>query len=477
MNPHAELILITDELARRKARRKLFNYFPDTGSLRRELYVKHLSFFQAGASYRERCFMAGNRCGKSETGGCEVTYHLTGLYPDWWEGKRFDRPTDGWAAGDTSQTVRDILQGKLCGTPGVPGDQGTGLIPGDLIINATKKRGQPDAFETVFVRHISGGVSTLTFKSYDQGRESFQGTSKDFVWLDEEPNMHIYTECLLRTMTTGGMVLLTFTPLSGMSEVVLSFMPGGKMPQDMANKFIVMATWDDAPHLSQAVKDELWSSLPPHQRKARSQGVPSLGSGAIYPVEEDFITVKDFIIPQHWPRSFAMDVGWNWTAAVWGAVDRESDTSYLYACYKRSQAEPPIHAAAIKSRGDWIPGVIDPASRGSSQNNGEKLIQLYRDCGLSLIPADNAIEAGLYDVWTGLSTGKLKVFKSMALWFDEFRLYRRDEKGKIVKENDHLQDCTRYFYRSGRTAATTKPVVLEPGTIIGDYHKKSAMCS
>ena len=93
--------------------------------------------------------------------------------------------------------------------------------------------------------------------------------------------------------------------------------------------------------------------------------------------------------------------------------------------------------------------------------------------------ADNAVEAGIHDVWTALSTGRLKVFKSLAPWFDEFRLYRRSDNGKgtIVKVNDHLMDCTRYWWRSGRQAAITKPVVAEPGQIIGDFHKKSAMCS
>jgi hypothetical protein len=254
-------------------------------------------------------------------------------------------------------------------------------------------------------------------------------------------------------------------------------MPGGKLPGDLSKKFVVTATWDDAPHLTPAVRQELWDALPPHQRKARSQGVPSLGSGAIYPVEEEFITVKDFLIPAHWPRSFALDVGWNWTAAVWGAVDRETDTGYLYACYKRSQAEVPIHAAAIKGRGDWIPGVIDPASQGSSQISGEKLVQLYREQNLSLATADNAVEAGIYDLWTGMSTGKLKVFKSLAPWFDEFRLYRRDEKGKIVKSNDHLMDTTRYWWRSGKAIAITRPVMMDPGMILGQHHKQSAMCA
>lgn len=204
--------------------------YPETGELRRELYVKHCEFFAGGIKHRERLFLAANRVGKSEgVGGYEVTLHLTGLYPAWWGGYRFSGPIAAWAAGDTSKTTRDIIQAKLLG----PVDAlGTGLIPGDSLVGRPlAKAGVPDAFEIVKVKHVSGGVSTLQLKSYDQRREAFQGTEQDVIWLDEEPPLAIYTECLMRTMTTNGLILCTFTPLMGLSEVVLSFLPGGKVPE------------------------------------------------------------------------------------------------------------------------------------------------------------------------------------------------------------------------------------------------------
>lgn len=479
---HAEMIAAYAEMARRKARKRFFDYFPDTGPLRRDLYQKHLAFFRAGATYRERAAIAANRVGKTEgMGGYEMTCHATGLYPGWWEGKRFNHPIDAWASGDTSETVRDIIQQKLVGPPEKEDQWGTGLIPGDLLLGYERKsHGVKNALESIMVRHVpTGGVSVIGLKSYEQGRKKFQGTAKHVIWNDEEPPEDVYDEELLRTMTCGGIVMNTFTPLSGITAVVLRFMPGGKMPDAMDVRFAIQADWDDVPHLDEKSKKELYDALPPHQREARSKGIPVLGAGAIYPVDEDFIKVPDFIIPAHWPRSYGFDVGWNNTAAVWGALDRETDTGYLYACYKRGQAEPPIHAAAIKGRGDWIPGVIDPASRGGSQKDGEKLLNLYQDEKLILSLANNAVEAGILDVWTALSTGKLKVFRSLAPWFDEFRLYRRSDNGKgtIVKVNDHLMDCTRYWYRSGRGVAITKPIVMEPNMIVGDYFKKSAMCS
>lgn len=152
-----------------------------------------------------------------------------------------------------------------------------------------------------------------------------------------------------------------------------------------------------------------------------------------------------------------MDVGWNYTAAVWGALDREGgNVLYLTHAYKRSQAEPSVHAHGIKAPGDWIPGFIDPASRGRGQKDGSQLFSDYCQLGLKLQPADNGVESGLYSVWNRMSTGRLKVFKNLGPWLEEFRLYRRDEKGNVVKSNDHLMDATRYL-ESRIAGMITKP--------------------
>lgn len=452
----SELVELLEEKALRVSRRKIKTYFPDEGALRRELYPKHLSFFEAGKSFRERLMLAANRVGKTESVGVyELTMHLTGDYPDWWNGRRFDKAVKAWAAGDTNQTVREILQEKALG---VAGHFGTGVIPFDSIIKTTRKAGVSEAIDSVYIKHKSGGTSVLAFKSYEQGRESFQGSEQDIILLDEEPPMDVYTECLLRTMTNNGMLMLTFTPLRGMSQVVLSFLPNGKLDgENNSSKFVVMATWDDVPHLDDKVKKELWDSIPPFQRDARSKGVPQLGAGAIYPVPESDIVVDDFPIPEHWAKVYGMDVGWNRTAVVWGALDRDTDTVYLFSEHYRGQAELIIHAESIKSRGEWIQGVIDPASRGRSQVDGMQIYEQYTQMGLQLQPAMNAREAGLYAVWQRLSSGKLKVFKSMSNWLSEFRLYRRDEKGAIVKENDHIMDATRYLIMSGIDIASTEP--------------------
>jgi phage terminase large subunit-like protein len=450
-----ELLALLEERERRTRTRKYLTYYPESGQLSRHAYDKHMEFFKAGLTHMERAAIAANRVGKTTMSAYETTLHLTGLYPEWWPGRRFTHPVEWWAASDTGETTRDIMQLELLGKID---HIGTGMIPKDCIIGEpSRRRGVADAVDTVRVKHVTGGESSLSFKSYDQGREKFQGTKKDGISLDEEPGMGVYTECLTRLMATSpgatdGTMLCTFTPLQGMSAVVLSF-----LNDPNPNRFVLTLGWDHAPHLSEESKDKMRKAFPPHEVDARSKGTPSLGSGAIFPVPESDILVDDFPIPDHWPRCFGLDIGWNRTAAIWGALNRDNDTLYLYAEHYRGQAEPAIHAASIKARGDWIPGVIDPASRGRTQNDGTQLIQMYKDLGLDIEIANNAVESGIYEVWTRLSTGRMKVFKSCTNWLSEFRLYRRDEKGRIVKVNDHLMDASRYLISSGLARASTKP--------------------
>jgi phage terminase large subunit-like protein len=220
---YAEKVALLEILREAEEREKFkghFSLFPDEGIYSYDKYPKHMEFFEAGALHRERIFMAANRVGKSLSGAYEMTCHLTGMYPVWWEGKRFFDQTDCWAAGDTSQTTRDIVQSVLMGDVG---QFGTGLIPGDLLSDVRMRPGVPGGVDSLRVKHTSGGFSKLGFKSFDQKRRSFQGTAKHAIWLDEEAPHEVYGESLIRTMTTGGCVYVTFTPLQGMTPFVTEF--------------------------------------------------------------------------------------------------------------------------------------------------------------------------------------------------------------------------------------------------------------
>lgn len=230
------------------------------------------------------------------------------------------------------------------------------------------------------------------------------------------------------------------------------------MPEVNASKFYTMAGWDSVPHIDEKTKRELEANTPPHLRAARMRGEPSLGAGAVYPVSPDEIRVTPFPIPDYWRRGYGMDVGWNRTAATWGAYDLDSDVIYLTGEHYVGQQPPSVHADAIKARGKWMPGFIDPASQGSSQVDGKKLIDEYRKLGLNLAMADNAVEAGILEVYQRLVSGRLKVFSTLTHWFDEYRFYIRDEKnGKVIKKNDHLMDASRYLVMAARRMAV-RPV-------------------
>lgn len=231
------------------------------------------------------------------------------------------------------------------------------------------------------------------------------------------------------------------------------------------SRVMISAGWDDVPHLDSEAKRELLEETPEWLREARSLGKPSMGAGAIYPIAEANIRCDPFAIPAHWPRCYALDVGWNWTVALWCAYDRDNLTKYLFGEYYGSEELPAVHAAAIKARGDWVPGVIDPAANNRAQKDGDRLMVDYVNEGLILTKADNAVSAGLLKTYQDLYLGRTKVFSTLQYFFSEYRLYRRDEHGKIVKKKDHLMDCMRYIHNSGSQVAIVKPVRKGPSLI------------
>jgi phage terminase large subunit-like protein len=386
------------------------------------------------------------------------------------------------AIGSTARSTRDTVQRELLGTIGA---WGTGMIPADCIGQVWAMPGTPQGVDMMKVKHVSGGWSTIGFKNYEQPIEAFYGTALDWVWGDEIIPINIYNECLVRTMTTNGIIYITFTPLKGLTPLVVKFCEDadylagaqrilGFLPDDEEEeeqptlvasksfKAIVQAGWDDAPWLGEEEKAKILDASEPHLRETRRSGVPSMGSGAVYPITADQILVSPFEIPNHYRRLYAMDVGWNRTAALWGAIDPDTDTLYIYSEHYVGEQPPPVHAAGVRSRGEWIPGVIDPASRGRSQVDGAQLLQTYKDLGLKLTKADNAVEGGIQEVWERLSTGKLKVFNTLPNFAKEYVLYRRDDKGKVVKQNDHLMDCLRYLVTSINKARSLSQIVSAP---------------
>ena len=217
------------------------------------------------------------------------------------------------------------------------------------------------------------------------------------------------------------------------------------------SKFVVNLTWDDVPHLTEQAKKEMLAGCSPHERDARSKGIPQLGAGAIYPIVEDDVVIEPFSIPVTWPRAAGMDVGWKKTACIWGAYDPKSDTLYLYSEYYRGYAEPAVHADAISARGRWVPIAVDCHSDRHSEAGGTALLNIYDKYGLNICKANNGpgtFETSLLEVYQRLSSGRLKIMSHLLNTLGEFRVYRRNPDGRIPEQPDHLMDAMRYLVMS-----------------------------
>ncbi len=444
-----------EELERRKTFRRKDFFVP---------YAKQQTFFDAGSTKRERALLAGNQLGKTEAGAFETACHLTGEYPEDWMGRIWTRPTKGWAAGETGLLTRDVQQKKLCGEPGVAELLGTGFIPKENILDVSLARGVTDAYDTVVVKHMpprgkTDGQSILRFKSYEQGRKKFQGETLDFAWLDEEPDEDIYNETLTRVTATKGMVYCTFTPLKGMSNVVMKY-----LNEHSDDRFAITMVIEDALHIPAEERAKIIAGYAPHERDARARGVPLLGSGRIFQIAPEAIQEPPLeYIPAHWLKLWGIDFG---IAHPFGAClilwDRDNDVIHVHATVRVADQGPLQHAAAMRPIGANVPVAWPQDGHQRDKGSLEPLAKQYKTHGLSMLPdhasfpdGGNSTEAGLAEMLERMETGRLKVAAHLAEWFEEFSLYHRKD-GLIVKLRDDLMSATRVAImakRFGRAVA------------------------
>jgi len=425
------------ELRRRELTNRLKHYRP---------YAKQREFHLNGLTHRERLFMAGNQLGKTVAGAAEAAMHLTGRYPDWWEGKRFDKPIVMLAGSESYELTRDGVQRLMVGPPDREEEWGTGFIPGDALQARTRRMGVSNALDSVTVRHVSGGASSLYLKAYEQGRGKWQATTVDYVWFDEEPPEDVYFEGITRTNATQGLIAVTFTPLMGMSNVVARY-----VMEESEDRIVTTMTIDDAEHYTPEQRAKIIASYPAHEREARTKGIPSLGSGLIFPVIEEEIIVQPIAIPDIWPQINGVDFGYDHPfGAANLAWDRDADIVYVTKVFRKRESTPIIHAAGIKPWGDWIPCAWPHDGLQHDKGSGEQLAAQYRGQGLNMLPeraeweeGGNGVEAGIAEMLDRMLTGRWKVFSTCTEWLEERRLYHRKD-GKIVKERDDVISASRY---------------------------------
>ena len=435
-------------------------------------YPKQAEFLMLGRMKRERLLMAANRVGKTECGAFEAACHATGEYPGQWRGRRFDGPTKGWVCGATAQVIRDILQQKLCGEPGVEDAWGTGMIPKENLLDKSTARGVTDVIDTLQVRHKSGGISIVRFKSYEQGRIKFQGEGLDWIWFDEEPPMDIYSEGLTRIGERNGICWMTFTPMDGATEVVLRY-------QDIPSpdRIWINMTLDDIPpdgHIAPEAKAKLIAGYPAHERECRSKGIPFQGSGRIFTATEESISEPPIEhIPSYWAKLWGIDpgIGHPFGAALilW---DRDNDVLHVHHVIRMSDALPMMHAAAMKRVGAAVPVAYPKDAADREKGTGIPLRALYQAQGLLMMPehatwdgSSMSTEAGITELQERMATGRFKVAQQLSEFWEEYRNYHRKD-GQIVKLKDDILSAIRVAVMMKRFA---KNVAL--GAVAGRPHR------
>lgn len=473
---------------------KIETMYLDYGPYRRDLYPRHVKFFESGGKYFERGMLGGNRSGKSTAAYTELTYHATGKYPYWWiEGhkkdptkfKIFEHPINCWVVCVTVSVVRENCQEEHLF--GKPHNIGTGLIPKDSIVKLTKSAGGHFIEEAVIRWNqkcnctylkscdiCKKTLSTVGFKTYDQDPETFQGVHKDLIVLDEEPlgdkGDKIYNECLARTDDSkgeAGQILCVFTPLnSGRTPVVKRFLPNILFPNngegghdvDAPDKFVISVEWNNVPHLSENFKRRLLADTPDHLKDARSKGLPGMGAGSIFNIPKSHIEIDRIQIQSHWPRAFGFDPGPNKNAIVWGACDPATDVIYIYRAELYGSLHPTELAQIIKANGNgWMPGVIDNYSMANSPTDQQRLFQMYVSAGLNIQTCKKTPDADIAYITEKLRDGTLRVLSHLDQWWKGYMTYCRDENFQIIKKDDDIMDATRYLVRRFYEIARAKP--------------------
>ncbi|MET0573072.1 MAG: terminase family protein [Pedobacter agri] len=429
--------------------KRFLNYTPNS---------KQELFHIAGLTAQERLIGGGNRSGKTYTAEQEYARHWTGIYNSDWKGYKFDRPVRCWVAGKTASLIAETLQKDLLGDK----EQNLRGILHPSLIKDKKKSGNSEMYRTIYVRHISGGSSKVTFKTYEEGREAFQGSKIDLALLDEEPPFNIYQECKMRTMATDadsrGMIVVSSTFLKGYTDLVNYFTEDRHPEEVKDSRWHTYIGWKDTHHLSTEEKKRLIAGMSPHEIESRTNGTAWRGSGLVYPVPENLILCDPFEIPDYWPRVYGIDFGWNHPAFLFAAHDRDNNCWYFYSEYSVPQRSPDGHATALQSFGiNWIPAVYDPAGKGSAPGDGKKPLNLFREAGFkNLNPADNSKEEGILKTLQMMQAGQIKIFTTLVKTRSELGKYARDEDGIPNKKDDHFMDCMRYIVMSGGGVAIPK---------------------
>ena len=449
----AELL---DMLSQASSRNALLTYDP---------YPWQRKFHAAGKWAPERMVMGANGSGKSYTVGNELAMHVTGRYPDWWEGIRM--PAGGFEVwvGSIDNDMQKIGQQRALLGRDLEAALGTGAIPHDCILNVDIRQANVRGVaDIVTIKHSSGQPVTMKFKNYEQGWRKWQSGDPRIIVMDEEPDegqvdqKYVFTEIQTRLVRNQGILLVGYTPLLGETELTKHFM----YPK-ADGIWYVGATWEDAPHMNEEDKERIRKTYPKHQVDARTKGIPMLGEGRIFDTDESSFVIDPIKIPDHFARITGIDFGYGHPAAVvsW-AIDRDLDIAYLYSDWREEGAKTVEHAQATKAPGNWIPVAWPHDGAKHDPKSGMRLHDIYRDeYGVRMLAKSARYknkEGGpqaqwpiIEDMRERLATGKIKVFSTCKYWREEYRSYHLKD-GKIVSRHEDALKAGFYGFMMRRYA-------------------------
>lgn len=443
------------------------------------MYPWQRRFNAATRTKRSSALMAANQVGKSLTGCLIDAFHLTGDYPNDWDGHRYDSAPLCWLLGYSGEKTRDLLQTKLFGRLVGQAFEG-GFIPADRILDYKSMSGTSGACREVRVRHKSGGISVCQFWSYSQGQHALMGDVVDWYHIDEEPeDQEIFPQVVTRVLNgdrgKGGRGILTFTPENGKTELVCKFMD--EPDEDM---YLQTATWDDAPHLNPQAKQSILALYPAYQRDMRSRGVPLMGAGLIFEHAQAEITCKRFEIPSHFYLINGMDFGWDHPQAhVQLAIDPESAIIYVIHAWRKQKKQPWEAWQSVKEWAKDVPTAWPHDGLQTEKGSARQQKEYYEEAGWEMIDehatwpdGGTGVETGLMQMNNLMTIGKFKIFDDLFEVVEEVREYHRKQMpsgmSQIVKIKDDLISAIRYAYMMARHAIQKADITRNRED---DYHE------
>ena len=433
------LAIIEKELKRRKDA-PLNKY--NTGEL---IHQKQLAFHKC--QKRNRWVFGGNRSGKTECGAVETIYMARGNHPY----RQNRKDVFGWVVSLSREVQRDVAQSKILK-----------YLPKEWVSEIIMSSGRKDSPESgiidqIKIKNVFGGISTIGFKSCDQGREKFQGSSLDFVWFDEEPPEDVYRECKMRVIDKRGDIFGTMTPLKGLTFIYDEIYLNRANSPDVWYEFM---EWSDNPYLAKDEIDGLTSTLSDKELDARRFGRFSDESGLVYSeFDENRHVIEPFSFPFDWQNCISIDPGLNNPLAChWYCVDYD-DVVYVVAEHFTAKKDVSWHSQRIKDisrqigwRTDGkgrLVGLIDSAANQKTLASVKSVTELFYEQGILVNPNVNKdIFSGIARVKEYFKKDKIFIFKTCVNLIRELKTYRWGKGDLPIKRDDHCVDELRYFIMS-----------------------------